>query len=285
MSRFAALGIATVLSLATAASALTFTPTTDNRRTYVGTDIFDGSFTDMDEQVPAPPFSVFDSDITAGSDYDGVFADAFAGQFSELGSMYIHGSGSASAQIGVVFDNWVNDDKDAEVNGVMQGMTSDEVGAGGRSLLEIIFSIDMDAQFDLSGAISAGVTSAQGDIVYGSDQSVSVVLFDIDGGVALVDESVTDGGMSLSTSGQLSPGNYRFTVSANVDVFGGQASEADTNGHGVPQGNIYSASASYKSVSLALSGGDKPIPEPLTTTLAGIGLGALVLQTTRRRRA
>ncbi len=277
MSRFVALGTVAVLSFSTAASALIFTPTQDNRQTYAGTVVF-GSFTDGTTETPSSPFSTFDSSISASSDYDGFFADAWANQFSQIGSMYIQGSGFVNAQIGFSFDDWENGDTDTT------NMNPGDNSAGGQSLLEILFSIDMDAHYDLSGFIGAGIGLAEGTIEYGSNQSASVVLFDIDNGVTLVDESVTDDERALSNSGHLGPGNYRLTVDASVEVFG-SAQEAETNGITVPGGDIYTASAGFEGVSLLLTGRDQPIPEPVTTTLAGLGLGALALQATRRRRA
>jgi hypothetical protein len=285
MSRFAVSGIAVVMSIATGASGLTFTPTTDHRQTYVTTDIMDGSFTDSDQEFPVPSFSDFSSDISADEEYDGYFADAFASQFSRLGSMYIEGSGGASAQIGVTFDNWVDDSADSLVNQVP--MESNQASAFGQSLLEILFSIDMDAQYDLSGFIGAGVDEVEGGIPYASEQSVSVVLYDVVNDVALVDESVTDGDQSLSNAGQIGPGSYRFTINAMADVYTvAGVEEMDSNGiTPVPQRAIYSTSAGFKGVNLTLSGRDQPIPEPVTTTLAAMGMGALVLRTSRRRRA
>jgi len=51
----------------------------------------------------------------------------------------------------------------------------------------------------------------------------------------------------------------------------------------VPYG--YATSASFEGASLRLRPTDQPIPEPVTTSLVGLGLGALALQTSRRRRA
>lgn len=283
MNRFAALGTVAVLSCATAASALTFTPTQDNRQIYAGTVIF--SDTDGDTKTPLSAFSTFDDQVWANSDYDGFFANAHADQFSELGSMYIQGSGFAEAQIGVSFDNWQTSNAEADTGGSGITMQSNDVSGGSQSLLEILFSIDMDAHYDLSGSIGAGIQEASGTIDYGSNQSTSVVLFDIDHGIALVDESVMDGDQDISTSGHLGPGNYRFTVDASVEVFG-TASEADNSlTQGPPGGDIYSVNAGFEGINLTLSSRDKPIPEPVTTTLAGLGLGALAFQTTKRRRA
>jgi hypothetical protein len=278
MSRFAALGVVSVLSFATAASALNFTPTQDNRATYAGTIVLGGSFTDGDTETPSSAFGLFDSTIWASSDYDGLFADAGASQFSQIGSMYIQGSGFVQVEIGLNFDEWQTGD--TATSGEMTGDSS----AIGQSLLEILFSIDMDAQYDLSGFIGAGITEAQGRIGYGSNQSTSVVLFDIDNGVAIIDESVSDGEQDVSTSGNLAPGNYRFTVDASAEVF-------STNGDPVGDsdsdifGDIYSVGAGFEGINFVLSGRDQPIPEPVTTSLIGLGLGALALHTSRRRRA
>ncbi len=282
MSRFVALGTVAVLSFGAAASALNFNPTQDNRQTYAGTVVFDDP-PDMVNDSPGSPFSEFDSAISAGSLYDGFFADAFAAQFSQVGSMYIQGNGFVDAQIGLSFDTWQTSDFDNHLG--PPTMNSDGVSAGSQSILEILFSIDMDAHYDLTGFIGAGIGLAQGTIEYGSQQSASVVLFDIDNGFAIVDESVTDSDQDVSTSGHLSPGNYRFTVAAEAEVFGvANEADADGGGGGLPD-NIYSASAGFEGINLTLSGRDQPIPEPVTTTLAGLGLGALALQTSRRRRA
>ncbi len=282
MSRFVALGSVALLFFTTTASALIFTPTQDNRATEVGSAVF-GESPGFDFDSPLSSFSTFNSSIWSNSDYDGYFANGHASQDSQIGSMYIQGNGIVEAQIGLSFDNWLPGDKDAPTD------MTDEMGAFGSSVLEILFSIDMDAQYDLAGFISAGVGLAQGEIDYGSEQSVRVELFDIDQGVALIDETVTDSDRDVATSGQIGPGNYRFTVSAFAGVFAGDQTEADSDGGGggfpVPQGNIYTSQAGFEGINLTLSGRDQPIPEPVTASLACFGLGALVLQTSRRRRA
>ena len=83
----------------------------------------------------------------------------------------------------------------------------------------------------------------------------------------------------------IGPGTYKFRVRAYAEVFGGliQPLNGDAEVTSILQG--YATSADFSGVSLTLRATDQPIPEPVTTTLAGLGLGALVLYTTRRRRA
>ena len=286
MYRLVALGTAVVLSFAAVASALNFTPTQDNRATYAGTIVFD-SFTDMQNDSPVVAFSPFSSNITASSDYDGYFADAWASQNSQIGSLNIQGSGDVTAQIGFTFDQWLNDsDGIVSVDGAGAGGRPllSQVSASSQSLLEILFTVDMDAQYDLSGFISAGIGLEAGTIEYGSNQSASVVLYDIDHDVTLVNESVSDNEMDVSTSGLLGAGNYRFTVSADASVFSLNG-EADSHFTDIFVGDIYVANAGYEGINLLITGRDQPIPEPVTTSMIGLGLGALAYQASRRRRA
>ncbi len=284
MSRFVALGTVALLSFATAVSALTFNPTQDNRSIYAGTVIFNEP-PDMANDSPSVAFSEFDSQITANSLFDGFFADSLAFQFSQIGERYIQGNGFVDAQVGFRFNELQAGDQDNHLGGPGLPTNSDGVSAGSQSLLEILFSIDMDAQYDVTGFISAGTGVLQGVFEYGASQSASVVLFDIDNNVALIDESVSEGGQDVSTSGILSPGNYRFTVDASVKVSNSNVEADGGGGGGGPLDSINSASAGFEGISLFLSDRDQPIPEPVTTTLAVLGLGALALQTSRRRRA
>lgn len=272
---------ATAVSVCVSSSAyaLDFTPTQDNRRTHAGA--IAGIGKDIQNDSPAVAFDFFSSDLWASAsdvpDWD-VFADGHASQSSSIGAASISGSGFASASGG----HGILDGQFPETVSAITVEPFGQFQAAGESILEIVFSIDMDAHYDLQGFISAGTELTDGDFGNANEQSAGVQFFDVDNGVFLFNEQVSNSGQAINDSGHIGPGTYRFTASAKASVFGGM--DADSGDADTTHGG-YASRAGFEEVILSLKGRDKPIPEPVTASLACFGLGALVLQTSRRRKA
>jgi hypothetical protein len=297
------LGGAVALCVAGQASALTVTLLEDGRFTEAQASA--GENSDFDDDFPDPPFSAFLSKVSASAmefgnivddrvgdeEFDGYGATAFAGasQKSQVTATTIQVSGSAFAEGGTggMFPTLVRADNDS-----LGGPGLFEAYA--ESVLDIVFSIDEAAVYDLDGFISAGAElAAEADQFPGAEGGevsnfAEMILFNEDTAEAVFEYEVSDDTMNIVESGVIGPGTYRFTASAYAEVFGGlfddidSAGDAETN---QPFDFGDQTSARFGGIGLKLIASDKPIPEPVTTSLIGLGLGALVLQTTRRRRA
>ncbi len=289
MTRQFLLGTAAALLIAVPASALTMTPITDGRTI----DAFGaaGQATDSDDDSPGPGFPSFDSTVNAFaiefSDF-GAGAGAIARQTSQLGPLSISGSGSTDAfgGGGEVPQMVTLGDVDEQPPPLGFG----EFQAGGNSVLEILFHIDEAASFNLEGFLSAGFQKAPGfgdaNSQSGVESVASVILHNEDTNTPVYKQEVSDGGFNFAEAGVIQAGNYVFTLRAFAGVLGGlfeTLTLGDSDGGSV--GSVGSETTASFQGSLVLSPTDRPIPEPVTTSLIGMGLGALALQTSRRRRA
>jgi len=213
----------------------------------------------------------------------GAFSSATGSQISEIGPLSISGKGSASASgnHGDMFEVATQGDTDSS------GIYGGSFQAYAQSVLEIVFTIDEAAAFDLSGFLSAGTALAVGDPGNDVINRVSIILINTDTNDEAFQAEISDDSLVVDEMGVIGAGEYRFTVEAYAEVFGGQMHETNTllgdSDSQNPQG--YSTGALFKEVLLELSATDQPIPEPVTTSLVGLSLGALVLRTSRRRRA
>ncbi len=271
--------------------ALTMTPTADNRSTAASA--MAGIDSDSNSDAPGAGFPSFTSEVSANAmefgvpllvgdaenGFYGASAYANARQSSQVGPLSITGSGSASANgsHGDFFPDFVGDAL-TPVDAHFQSYAG--------SVLEILFSIDTSAAFDLSGFLTAGTEVAIGAVGNDVMNRASIILINTDTNVSAYKANVSDDFLNVDASGVIGPGNYRFNVEAYAEVFGGELRPriilGDTNDLPI---NGYATSAGFQGVSLSLRSTDQPIPEPVTTTLAAMGLGALALQTSRRRRA
>lgn len=275
------------------ASALTMTPTSDFRQTNASA--MAGEDSDFQNDFPSPDFSIFVSESSAtASEFSvdelvqdaGVFgfgsaASANARQSSQFGPLSISGAGSANADgnRGEILTAVVD-------GGGIGGLFSASAG----SLLDVFFSIDESAAFDLQGFLSAGIELATRGLSDGGNggvnNSANILLINVDTNATAYEASISNDSLSVNESGVLAAGNYRFSVGANasVDDQGVIFKQSALGLDGFPGFPYfgYSTAASFDA-SLQLSAIDKPIPEPVTTTLTAIGLGTLALQTTRRR--
>ncbi len=297
MIRQILLGGATAVLVTGSASALTMNVTGDNRAVYAEAS----AGVDFDSQAgPAPASSTYDEQVSAsavsgiapdifnggaggGGGILGSVANASAGQLSEIGALSI--SGSAHADASGNHGNFVTfaaGDADSGAGGG-GGLFFDEFAAESYSTLEVLFSIDEDAAFDLTGFLFAGDELAVGNGDTDIRNGASIILVNTDTDESAYKAEISNDSLSLNESGVIGAGNYRFTVRVEAEVDGrfNELTSAieviPTNGFG------YATSAGFKGVALDLSAIDQPIPEPVTTTLAAMGLGALVLRTSRRR--
>jgi len=302
MIRQLLLGSATLVLVTGSASALTMSVNEDNRNIHAEA----AAGLDFDSNSASPAFAVFDESVSAsaaavnppltqnigsggggGNGFYGAVANASANQFSEIGAMSIYGSGfaEASGNHGHV-DLTASFEADGGAGGG-GGRNFDSFEASAQSVIDVVFSIDEAAYFDLSGFLSAGNELAEGPIGNDITNVVSVVLYSKDTEVSSVAIKISNDSTALDESGVLEAGQYQFSVRASAGVLGhGEVipclgcsgiDAIPTNGFG------YATSAGFRGVTLDLSAIDKPIPEPVTTTLAAMGLGALVLRTSRRR--
>lgn len=289
MNRILCWATAATLCYAGSASALTMTPLTDNRSTQA--NAMAGQDSDSQTDVPDAGFPTFVSESSAvASEFgvedllavdggifgNGAHAEANARQSSGLGPLSISGSGAAAASGdhgSPVFASVVGD----------AGYGLGTFSAYAESVLEIAFSIDEDAAFDLNGFLRAGDELAVGPLGNDVINSASVLLADFNTKESVFKVEISDDDQIVDESGILEAGNYVFRVTAYAEVFGGAFMQAKVLGDlgGEPFG--YATRASFEKFSLNLSEIDKPIPEPVTTSLIGMGLGALMLGTSRRR--
>ena len=310
MKRAYLLGTAVAVLSAGPAFALTMTPTTDNRSTSASASA--GIDFDANAEAPGPGFPSFVSEVSAnasdglqplflGDAEDSIFgssAYANARQSSDVGALSITGSGSANA---------------SGSHGYLRNYTVVEVIGGGGggggpvggfeadafSGVEIFFNIDEAAVFDLSGFLQAGLVLPYLEhVVLGDNDSeigsiggsrAAISLSNTDTLDTIFETSVDIGSQIVDESGLIGPGNYKFHFGARASVDGLDPfifqPELFGDSDGLPATPIggYASSASFEGVALTLRAADKPIPEPMTTTLACMGLGALVLKTSRRR--
>lgn len=286
MTRQILLGAAIAIMTSGPVSALTMTPVSEKRGVFV--EARAGQDSESDQAVPFVPFTgEVDDEIWAeahediqpflrlpGGDKDsldephGTSAMAHAYQYSSLGPLSIGGEGSV----------------DASGN---HGNVRTSQGGGGfaaysSSTLLVEFIIDESAVFDLSGFIEAGNRLAEGPAGNGVENLGHVSLTNTDTNESLIEEQVVGDKFVFDLQGRLDPGTYLFNIFVNASVngepfIGDQDGDAENGVYG------YAARASFAG-DLVLSPREEPIPEPVTTTLAGMGLGALVLRTTHRRR-
>ena len=286
MTRQILFGAAIAIMSTGPVSALTMTPVSEKRGVFVEAEA--GQDFQSDQAVPFVPFTgEVDDEIWAEAHEDiqpflrlpagdndnlgelhGASAMAHAYQYSSLGPLSIVGEGSV----------------DASGN---HGNVRPFPGGGGfaahsSSTVIVEFMIDESAVFDLSGFIQAGNQLAKGPAGNGVENLGHVSLTNTDTNESLINEEVVDDGLKFDLQGKLDPGTYLFSLFVNASVLG-EPFIGDPDGEAEVGVYGYAASASFAG-DLVLSPMDQPIPEPVTTTLAGMGLGALLLRTTRRRR-
>jgi hypothetical protein len=289
-------GTTVALCVAGQASALSLTLLEDNR--FIEAEAFAGEDSDFSEDSPVSPFANFNSDVSAMASEFGLPCDSegnvethgfgassfgTAQQTSQVTATAILVSGSAFARgdHGELLEAVALSDSDSD-----GGFGS--FNAYGESVLEILFSIDEAAAYDIDAFISAGTEAAFGPTGNDVFNFAEMILYDEDAGEAVFEYEVSDGSMDIDESGVIGPGTYRFTASAYAEVFGGFLDVIDWTGDSEnTQQPIsgYRTNASFGGIGLSLVRADQPIPEPVTTTLIGLSLGALVLRTTRRRKA
>lgn len=292
MNKLILLGTAAGLFFAGPVSALTMTPTADNRSTSASA--MAGFDSNSDSDAPGAGFPTFDSQVSANAsdfpaltaslgdasgEFQSAWASASAGQFSQLGALSISGSGHAEAS-GSHGEFFL-----ATANLVGDAITQEaDFQAHGRSLLSILFSTDESAIFNISGFLSAGNELAIGDIGNDIINRASIILINTDTNTSAYKTKVSNDSQAVNESGVIGPGNYEFSVEAYAEVFGGFINGSVGDAEALPH-NGYATGASFKGVTLELAPTDKPIPEPVTTSLIGMSLGALILRTSRRRHA
>jgi len=218
MTRQILLGTVAALLIAGPVSALTMIPTADIRVTEAHAIAGDDDVFNSDN--PSPPFSIFESKVGAeamgfappaltigDAEYNlyGPTADAFAGQVSQIGALYIQGSGSVSAS--------------GDHGGMPQlasfGESDSMPGYGSfqayaRSALEVLFSIDESAEFDLSGFLASGNELAVGDVGNDVMSSAGMILKNTDTDTTIFEVEISDDTQAVSESGVIDPGNYQF---------------------------------------------------------------------------
>lgn len=292
------LGGAAVVWAAGSASALTMNIDGDNRGVYAFAQA--GGDTDSDSATPAG--SVFDGQASASASADviatisgggggaffGAVANASADQYSQIdaASLMISGSGHANASGNQGnFNQPILSEADSGAGGG-GGLSFYGFSADADSTLDVLFSIDEAAEFDISGFLSAGTEVLVGDaeIASGVFNEASIILINTDTNESAYKTSVSNNSVNLDETGVIGAGNYRFTVRALAEVNGLLEEELVSSiDVGLGNGLGYGTNAGFKGVALQLTAIDQPIPEPVTTTLAAMGLGALVLRTSRRR--
>jgi hypothetical protein len=208
---------------------LTMTPTADNRSTDA--NAFAGFDSDSSSDAPAVAFDSFVSEVSASAnDFGGIpltigggtggfgsFADSNARQSSSLGALSITGSGSANASGSgndIVFaTSEPADGLFPSGNGIY------DFHADATSTLEILFSIDESAVYDVSGFLTSNDFT------------------------------------NVDESGVIGPGNYRFTAEAYAEAFGNNFDDLTASGTDFPDGiPIFgpSTAAGFEQVSLNL---------------------------------
>ncbi len=293
-------GSTVALCVAGQASALTLTLLEDDR--LIEAEAFAGEDSDFDSDAPDFPFAQFASEVSASAmEFGDIFeitnggggrpdfgATSFgtASQKSQVTATTIEVSGSAFAEGShgeVPFSTEVDS---AGGGGGIFGLGSFEASAS--SVLDILFSIDEAAEFDVQAFISAGTEIAIGEDGNDVKNFAYMSLHNEDSGESVFKYEVSDDSIDIDESGVIGPGTYRFSAGALAAVFGGFFDEFDSAGGAViqlPPTNGYQTLSRFGGIGLKLIAADQPIPEPVTTSLIAMGLGALVLRTSRRRRA
>ncbi len=286
MTREFLLGTAAALLIAVPASALTMTLLEDDRFISARAEV--GQFSDANKIVPDSDFSLFASEVGANasdvprftSNINGIYgATANAGAFQEssFGPLSIFGKGGANANASHGGIELVSALGDAD-------LPPGAFDAQGQSNLDVLFSIDGQAAFDLEGFIQTGIGQAQGPPT-NSVQNVALFEFtNVTTNTSIIDIEINgEDDASIDESGVLEAGTYRVVIEAFTRVRGQGEILALTLGD-ADTDDGYQAFASWGG-NLNLRPIDKPIPEPVTTSLIGMSLGALVLRTSRRRKA
>lgn len=277
-------GSAAVLLLAGPVSALTMTPTSDLRQTSASASTVQDL--DSESDFPSPDFSSFVSEssafasdlgietvfLDAGLNGFGAVASANARQNSQIGALSITGGGTANAEGSEGFDVFLTSDA---------GRTGGVFFADANSLLDVFFSIDASAAFDLQGFLSAGIELKDAGTLGGETNEAHMLLINVDTNATAFEANISNDSLNVNESGVIGPGNYRFRVGATASVASDEVFNQVTDGGGFPAFG-YSTAASFDA-NLVLTATEEPIPEPVTATLAGLGLGALALRVTRRR--
>ncbi len=275
--------------------ALTMSLQSDNRS--IGADALTSQGTDSDSDVPGIAFSNFNSTVNArypellpppriteqlNGQYDpSAYAEANQGStidaYSISGSGYAYANGSGGLPVPSITRLLTTGDAQGE---------SLAFESEASSILEVIFSIDEAAEFSLQGFISAGMHIVMLDALSNESMNqTSVLLYNNTTGTTEFETTINEGSSSLDESGIIGPGTYTFNVQSYAKVYGENVGipiqlTGDAQDE-IPIGRDYS-NAGFEQVSLSLSSTEQPIPEPLTTTLACLGLGALVFKTSRR---
>ncbi len=290
MTRQILLGTAAALLIAVPASALTMNVIDDGR--FIEASAMAGRDRDGNSDSAAGP--VFTSEVSAhamalddvelqsgdaNSEFGyGAWADANARQHSEIGALSISGEGSANASGSHGIPAWQLSLGDAEVGfGGFQ--------ANAESSIKILFSIDEAAEFYLSGFISAGIEQALGPVRNDAGSSASVFFGSEDDESTIFRREVFEDGLKFEESGIIGPGDYVFAIQARANVFGDDFENSIFGDSDETHPDADYTSGSRFGGNLQLSPLDQPIPEPVTTSLIGMSLGALVLRTSRRRHA
>ncbi len=288
MTRELLLGTAAALLIAVPASALTMNVIKDGR--LIEASAAAGQDSDSnDDFADAPSFSgevsahamevpllqAGDADTTHGY---GAWASANAGQSSEINALSIGGKGFANASGSHGNITLAASLGDAET------LNHGEFEADASSSIKVLFNIDEAAEFNLSGFISAGIEQAVGFGESGSGSIASVFFGRDDDETTIFQREVFEDGLEFEESGVIEAGNYLFSIFAEASVFGGFFDEFNLLGDSddTHPDFGYATGAQYSGV-LELRALDKPIPEPVTTSLVGMSLGALVLRVSRRR--
>ncbi len=289
MTRQFLLGTAAAFLIAGQASALTMTVVKEGRNV----DASASAGGDSDSNSDFATNSVFTSEVSAhamevpllqAGDADthlgfGAWASANARQHSEIGALSISGEGSANASGSHGNIDFVS------ALGHAETLNQGEFEANASSSIKILFNIDEAAAFNLSGFISAGIEQAVGLGESGSRSIARVFFGNDDEETTIFEREVFEDGRKFEESGVIEAGNYLFSIFADASVFGSffpgdliGDSDDMLPDFGYATGSSFSANLNLQAI-------DKPIPEPVTASLACFGLGALVLQASRRRRA
>ncbi len=290
MTRQFLLGTAAALLIAVPASALTMSILDGGRS--VRASAAAGEDSDENSDIAdAPSFSSevnahameFDPELELGDANTthgfGAWADARAGQSSEINALSIGGKGFANASGSHGDITLTNALGDADL-----GPGGFEADAS--SSIKLLFNIDEAAAFSLSGFISAGIEQAIGLGESGSGSIASVFFGSNDDETTIFQREVFEDGLEFDEAGVIEAGDYVFSIIARANVFGGFITDLNALGDSddTRPDFGYATSSSFSGL-LELRAIDKPIPEPVTTSLVGMSLGALVFGTSRRRKA
>ncbi len=294
MTRELLLGTAAALLIAVPASALTMTVLDEGRNVRAeasagGDSDSNDDFADFNQTFTSEVSAhAMESDILMlqAGDADtthgyGAWANANARQHSEIGALSISGEGSANASGSHGNIEFVSALGDADTH-----LGPGEFEASATSSIKILFNIDEAAAFSLSGFISAGIEQAVGLGESGSGSIASVFFGSDDDETTIFQREVFEDGLKFDESGVIEAGDYIFSIIADASVFGGffpgnLIGDSDDTQHpdfGYDAGSRFGGTLNLRPI-------DKPIPEPVTTSLVGMSLGALVLRISRRRKA